>query len=85
MPEWPKYRVLYLHAAEDYPKRIGMSLGLTGDALDKFSFALDTIEFNLEIHEDGTYNILSVRDMEFTDRAFVACRVVSLELNEEKE
>lgn len=62
--------------ADVWPKRIELpcgldksemwdhaeKLGLTGDAVQRFKYALGDVQATIEVNEDGTYKILSVRE-----------------------
>ena len=55
--------IVYSHTTNERMREIGEKVGLTGDALNLFRFALNEVKFELEISEDGTAAIVSVNDM----------------------
>jgi hypothetical protein len=60
--EFPKTTKAYLHSTKEDMRMLGEKLGLEGEALEKFVFALYEVKFVLEVNEDGSYKILSARE-----------------------
>ncbi len=58
---WPKRAKVYLHSSKECMRDSGEELGLQGEALREFSYALYEVEFDLEVNENGTYKILSTK------------------------
>jgi len=58
---------LYLHSSKESMWDEGEELGLTEQQLDNFKYALYTVEFEVEVLEDGNVKILKVNGMELVD------------------
>lgn len=52
--------IAYAHSSEEKMFEIGQKVGLTGEPLEKFKFALNEVKFELEIDEEGLATIVSV-------------------------
>jgi hypothetical protein len=59
-PKFPLQTKMYLHGDKDSNRETGEELGLSEEALRKFSYALYEVEFDVEVLEDGTVSILAV-------------------------
>lgn len=57
--EWPKMIAEYLFPTSTDCRELGEEIGLTGEALKRFSVNLATTEVVMEVNEDGSYRILS--------------------------
>lgn len=53
-----------LHGSKELNYDIGKSLGLEGEALNNFMYALYEVEFDVEIAENGDCKILAVNGRE---------------------
>ena len=54
----------YVHSTKESMWEKGEQIGLQGEALDLFKYALCEVEFVLDVKKDGTYEILSVDGQE---------------------
>lgn len=62
--QWPKQVSVYLHGDKESNWDTAQKIGLSEEAFtEKFKYALYEVEFNLEVNEDGTYKILSYKDL----------------------
>jgi hypothetical protein len=60
---------LYLHGEKETNHHKGREVGLTGDALDSFMYALYEVNFKLSVDPDtGEYDILTVNDKKLIDK-----------------
>jgi hypothetical protein len=50
----------YLHSDKETNYELGQEIGLSEDALRNFKYCLYEVEFELEVDENGEYEILKV-------------------------
>lgn len=62
MSEWPKRAIAYLHGDKETMWEKGEKLGLTGEAIMLFRHALCEVTVEIDVNEDGTYKIVSVKE-----------------------
>lgn len=62
LSSWPRTRAVYLHSSKETMYEHGSELGLTGEALDKFTFALYELTLELAVNQDGTYKIVRIAE-----------------------
>jgi len=55
--------IAYAHSSKEKMFEIGQRVGMTGEPLEKFKFALNEVKFELEIDEEGLPTIVSVDGM----------------------
>jgi len=60
--KWPKHCTAYVHGSKDIMWERGTELGLTGEALSKFSYALSELTVSLTVDEDGSYTINEIKE-----------------------
>ena len=63
-PEFPILTQMSLHGCKDGNHEDGVELGLTGQALKNFTYALYEVIFDVRIQEDGSVSILSVNGVD---------------------
>lgn len=61
-PDYPKKKrlIAYAHTGVGTLYRKGVEVGMTGEPLEKFKFALNEVKFELEVDEEGGVTIVSV-------------------------
>ncbi len=60
---WPKVIKAFLHADDHRSWEMGHEIGLSQKSIvDNFRDLLYEVEFEVEVNEDGTYQILSIKD-----------------------
>lgn len=62
MEKWPKEVKAFVHGSKECMRELGEQAGLTGEALNQFSYALGELVVCLSINEDGSYKIVNVEE-----------------------
>ena len=63
MSEWPKRAKVHLHSSKDSMHEVYLGIGgMEEDAVGMFLHALCEVTFEIDVHEDGTCDILSATD-----------------------
>lgn len=60
--EWPKIIDTYVHGSKEYGSMVGEEIGLTGDALDMFSYLNYEVKLTIKVWKTGNYEIIAVDD-----------------------
>ena len=55
---WPKRETVRLYSRRDERRELGERIGLEGNALYEFQHSQSEIELELDINEDGTFDII---------------------------
>lgn len=58
---WPRTVTAYARGDRLGMANIGEKLGLTGEPLSLFSYALSEVQIKMSVNADGTYEILEVK------------------------
>lgn len=59
---WPTQVVVYLHADKGEVRAKGEELGLQGEALERFSYALGEVTVTLDVAKNGSYTVMDVKE-----------------------
>lgn len=59
---WPKTAEVYVHGSKENMWDIGTELGLDGEALNLFRYALYEVAIEISVNRDGAYKVLSIKD-----------------------
>lgn len=62
MSEWPKRAIAYIHSDKESMWEKGEKLGLKGEAISLFRHALCEVTVDIDVNQDGTYTIVSVKE-----------------------
>ena len=62
--EFPKIITMYAHGSKERNWELAEEIGLSENAIDMFKYALYEVAFKVKVFEDGSYNILAVKDGE---------------------
>lgn len=59
--DWPKPVTAYVHGSKEGMYDIGHGLGLRGESLQLFKYALCEVQVHMSVNRDGTYTIIEVK------------------------
>lgn len=59
---WPKRITTYIGSDKETMYGEGEDIGLSGEALSLFRHALMEVEVVIDVNEDGTYTIVSLKE-----------------------